>query len=97
MRTITHQSNVERMTGATLAAFGGGVGSEPHQALLSLGYGGMTKEIAEQIIAERKQDHHLWPLAEEQKARAFLAALSTKPTVVSKRQTPARQRTIMRA
>jgi len=97
VKTITHQSNVERMTGATLAAFGGGVGSEPHQALLSLGYGGMTKEIAEQIIAERKQDPHLWPLAEEQKARAFLAALSTKPTVVSKRQTPARQRTIMRA
>ena len=97
MTTITHQSSVERMTSATLTAFGGGVGSPQHEALLGLGYGGMTKETAKQIIAERSKDPHLWPLAEEQKARAFLAALSTKPVVMSKRQTPARQRTIMRA
>jgi hypothetical protein len=85
------------MTEKTLEAFGGGVGSDEHAALLALGYKGMTKEIAENIITERKQDPHLWPLAEEQKARAFLAALSTKPVVVSKRQKPARQRTVLRS
>ena len=58
-------------------------GSPEHEQLLSVGYGGMTKEMALTIIAERKKDPASWPYEELKKAQAFLAALnagSPKPT-----------------
>ena len=58
-------------------------GSEEHEALLSRGYGGMTRQRAETIIAERKANPALWPLDYAERAQAFLDALTTKPRVIS--------------
>lgn len=48
------------------------------EAFLSVGYGGMTVEKAEQIIKERKEKPELWPYEELEKAQAFLAAYHAK-------------------
>jgi hypothetical protein len=51
--------------------------------MLQAGYPGMTKEVAEGIINERKVNPLSYPYEEELKAKAFLAALSTAPVAVS--------------
>ena len=53
------------------------------EALLGVGYDGMTVEQAELILRERDQDPHLHPYEEFQKATAFLAAYHAKAEVVS--------------
>ena len=55
------------------------------EAFLGIGYSGMTVKDAKDIIEARKKDSAAYPFEMEQKARAFLAAYSTGPTVVSTR------------
>jgi len=59
-------------------------GSKEHEALLHAGYG-MDKAKAQTIIKERKADSASWPYTMLEKAEAFMAALTTKPTVISTR------------
>jgi len=59
------------------------LGTPAHEAFISVGYGGMTKEDAETIIKERKANPTTWPYDEYKKAQAFLAALTAKPVAVS--------------
>jgi len=61
-------------------------GSKEHAQLISIGYDGMTVEDAKRIIKERDERPELWPWEEYQKARAYLAAVSATPIVVSTRQ-----------
>ena len=56
------------------------------EALLASGYGGMTRRKAETIIAERKTNPAMWPYEQYEAAEAFLAALKSKPSVISKRE-----------
>ena len=56
------------------------------EALLASGYGGMTRRKAETIIAERKTNPASWPYEQYEAAEAFLAALKSKPSVISKRE-----------
>lgn len=60
-------------------------GSKAHEALLASGYH-MTREEAETIIKERAEKPELWPYEMLVKAKAFLAALATEPTVISTRK-----------
>ncbi len=55
------------------------------EALLGVGYGGMTVEKAKTIIKERKEDPQLWPYSEYEKAVAFLAAYEAQARVISTR------------
>jgi hypothetical protein len=57
-------------------------GSAQHESMLSIGYN-LTVDEAKTIISDWEKDHKSWPLEEVRKARAFLAALSTKPVAVS--------------
>lgn len=54
-------------------------GSKRHERILSPAYGGLTREVAEQIIAERKKDPQLWPYDKYDQAVKFLRALDTEP------------------
>lgn len=58
-------------------------GSKRHERILSPAYGGLTREVAEQIIEERKKDPHLWPYDRYDQAVKFLHALDTEPGVTS--------------
>ena len=58
------------------------LGSKELEALLAAGYG-MDRKKAERIIKERAENPLLWPYAELEKAEAFMAALTTKPKVIS--------------
>lgn len=58
-------------------------GSKRHERILSPAYGGLTREVAEQIIEERKKDPHLWPYEKYAQAVKFLSALDTPPGVTS--------------
>jgi len=60
-------------------------GSKDHENLLASGYQ-MTREEADTIIKERAERPELWPYEMLVKAKAFLEALKTKPTVISTRQ-----------
>ena len=52
------------------------------EAVLAVGYPGMTVAKAEAIIEERKKKPELWPYAEMQKAEAFLEAYRSRPQVI---------------
>lgn len=54
------------------------------EAFLGVGYG-LTVDEAEQVIALAKKDPLAYPIAEVRKAKAFLAAYHTAPTVVATR------------
>jgi hypothetical protein len=69
-------------------------GSAEHKTLIESGYG-MTAEQAETIIKERKADPRSWPYEKLEQAQSMLAAIKTKPRVVS--TTKAWQRRIMTA
>ncbi len=56
------------------------------EALLGIGYEGMTKADAQTIIKEREEKPELWPYEEYKKAKAFLLALATDPIPVSTRK-----------
>lgn len=58
-------------------------GSPQLESLLSSGYAGMTREMAETIIKERRENPNLWSYERYEQAKAFLAALAAKPEVVS--------------
>jgi hypothetical protein len=58
-------------------------GSPEHEAMLSGGYGGMTREKAETIIRERKENPATHPYDRMELAEAFLAALGAKPVVIA--------------
>ena len=60
-------------------------GSEAHEQLIAIGYGGMTVAMAEQIIKERNERPELWPWDEYQKANAVLLQNAAVPIVVSTR------------
>ena len=60
-------------------------GSKEHETLLASGYH-MTRKEAETIIKERAERPELWPYEMLVKAKAFLEALETKPTVTSTRK-----------
>ncbi len=57
-------------------------GTSEHEALLSAGYGGMTREDAERIVVERDANPLTHPYEEYQKAKAFLAGLAATPVVI---------------
>jgi len=57
-------------------------GSEALKSLIVSAYG-MDFEQAETILKERPENPALWPYEEYQKAKAMMAALHTKPQVVS--------------
>lgn len=59
--------------------------SDELEALLSSGYGGMTRKKAEVIIEERRKNPASWPYEQYEQAQAFLEALKSKPQVISKR------------
>lgn len=54
--------------------------------LLQGGYGDMTVEKANTIIAERKANPQSWPYTEFERANAFLAAYNTPSRPVAKNQ-----------
>jgi hypothetical protein len=60
-------------------------GTPEMEALLGVGYGGMTAAYAQEIVAARKKDPATYPFAEGQKAEAFLSAYRGTPQVISKR------------
>jgi len=60
------------------------VGSPELEAYLGAVYH-LTAKSAQQRIDERKENPALWPLAEVEKAEAFLEALNTAPVAVSTR------------
>jgi hypothetical protein len=60
-------------------------GTPEHEALLSAGYGGMTREDAERIIAERDANPLTHPYEEYRRAKAFLAGLEAVPVVIDKK------------
>lgn len=53
--------------------------SEELEALLAVGYG-MDRRKAETIIKERKENPALWPYEMQEKAEAFMAALTIRPS-----------------
>lgn len=52
---------------------------------LQAGYPGMTREFAQSIIDlwEKDPKQTKWPFDKVQEAKAFLAALTTKPSVIA--------------
>ena len=60
-------------------------GTPQAEALLAAGYN-MTIEEAQQIIAERAKDPHLWPWEDFKAAKAMIEAYTAIPQVISKRQ-----------
>lgn len=58
------------------------------ERLLGAGYGGMDREMANTILAERKANPAVWPFDMAQKAKAFLAALDATPQVIAVNKRP---------
>lgn len=61
-------------------------GSPEHEALISIGYNGLTVKQAKQIVKERAEKPELWPWEEYMKAQAVIAAHAATPIVVSTRE-----------
>lgn len=57
------------------------VGTPEHERLVEAGYG-MTREKAETIIRERKENPASWPYDLFEKAQAFLAQLKAQPVPI---------------
>jgi len=54
------------------------------ESLLSVGYGGMTRKMAEAIVEERKKNPHLVSMEKYEQAMIFLETLAATPQVISK-------------
>jgi len=57
-------------------------GSQEMEMLLSVGYPGMSRQKAEAIIRERKENPALWPYSKIEEAEAYLAALDATPIAI---------------
>lgn len=57
-------------------------GTPEMEAYLAVGYPGMTVEVAETIISERKQNPASWPLERVELAKAYLAAYRGSPVAI---------------
>jgi len=77
----TKKSEISKATGLPIIK----AGTAEKEALLSMGYNGMTREKANTIIKERAEKPDVWPYSMLEKAKAFLAALDNEPIVVSPR------------